>query len=122
MINKERNYGIDLLRIVAMFMVVILHILGRGGILDATVAYSSNYYIAWFMEIATFGAVNCYAIISGYVGYNRKIKYSNLINILFCAGFYIVLLTVAGYFVVPGADIESVKNSLFHIRMVDGGI
>lgn len=29
--NKNRNYGIDLLRIVSMFMVVNLHVLGRGG-------------------------------------------------------------------------------------------
>lgn len=27
------NYGIDLLKIVAMFLVLLLHILGHGGIL-----------------------------------------------------------------------------------------
>lgn len=74
MVNKERNYGIDMLRIVAMFMVIILHILGRGGILDSVKTFSPNYYIGWFMEIASFGAVNCYAIISGYVCYNKKNK------------------------------------------------
>ena len=34
--TKERNYGIDLLRIVSMFMVVVLHVVGHGDILDAT--------------------------------------------------------------------------------------
>ena len=29
--TKERNYGIDLLRIVSMMMVVILHINSMGG-------------------------------------------------------------------------------------------
>lgn len=28
---KERNYGIDLLRILSMFMVVLLHLCGFGG-------------------------------------------------------------------------------------------
>lgn len=33
---EERNYGIDLLRIVSMMMVVLLHVLGQGGILDGS--------------------------------------------------------------------------------------
>lgn len=33
--KNERNYGIDLLRLVLMYMVCILHTLGQGGILEA---------------------------------------------------------------------------------------
>lgn len=29
--KRERNYGIDMLRLLSMYMVVILHILGWGG-------------------------------------------------------------------------------------------
>lgn len=32
---QQRNSGIDLLRMVSMFMVVVLHVLGQGGILAA---------------------------------------------------------------------------------------
>jgi peptidoglycan/LPS O-acetylase OafA/YrhL len=32
--RKEYNYGIDLLRLIAMFMIVILHVLGKGGVLN----------------------------------------------------------------------------------------
>lgn len=100
-------------------MVVTLHILGRGGILNAAEPFSANYNIGWFLEIASFCTVDCYAIISGYVGYNRKTKYSNLVYIVLCAVFYLLVLTVIGYFTV-GGGIESVKNSLMHIRFVDG--
>lgn len=31
---KKRNVGIDLLRIVAMYMVVLLHIVTQGGVLS----------------------------------------------------------------------------------------
>ena len=31
--KKERNMGVELLRIVSMLMVVVLHILGQGGVL-----------------------------------------------------------------------------------------
>ena len=32
---NEKNYGIDALRILSMFMVTILHVLTQGGILNA---------------------------------------------------------------------------------------
>lgn len=32
---EQRNWGIDLLRMTAMWMVVILHILNKGGVLAA---------------------------------------------------------------------------------------
>ena len=33
--KNERNYGVDALRILAMLMVVVTHVMGVGGILDA---------------------------------------------------------------------------------------
>ena len=36
MLVREKNYGIDALRILSMFMVVGLHIFNAGGVLDAT--------------------------------------------------------------------------------------
>lgn len=35
--QKELNYGIELLRIVSMMMIVTLHVLGRGGVLEESV-------------------------------------------------------------------------------------
>ena len=78
-ITNERKYGIDLLRMIAMFMVVILHVLGQGGILNTVSSLSLNYEIAWFLEISAYCAVNCYALISGYVGINSKFKFTNII-------------------------------------------
>lgn len=75
--KKERNYGIDLLRIVSMIMVVLLHVLGAGGLLDAT--FGINNKSVWLLEVFAFCAVNCYALISGYVGVNSKFKLSNIL-------------------------------------------
>ncbi len=116
MLNKERNYGIDCLRVISMFMVVLLHVLGRGGVLQATKDLSINYGVSWFLEIAAYCAVNCYAIISGYVGYGRKIKYSNLIYLIFCVAFYIILITVLGCFFVPNISLKEIVKSLLHMR------
>lgn len=41
--KNERNYGIDLLRLVLMYMVCILHTLGQGGILEACELGTAEY-------------------------------------------------------------------------------
>ena len=97
----ERNYGIDLLRIGAMFMVVILHTLGQGGILGSATALSHQYEIAWFLEIAAYCAVNCYALISGYVGVNTEFKYYKIIVLWLQVVFYTLLITLIFSLIYP---------------------
>ena len=72
--KSERNYGIDLLRLIAMLFVVLLHCMGKGGILDNAVVNSSQYKVAWFIEICAYSAVDMFALISGYVLYTKKEK------------------------------------------------
>ena len=101
MIEKSRNYGIDLLRILCMYMVVILHILGQGGILEASPKGSVNWAIAWLMRIGVYCAVNCYGLISGYVGIDAKYKYSNWIVLWLRVLFYTIVITISFAFMVP---------------------
>ena len=97
------NYGIDALRMLAMLMVVTLHILGQGGVLDAAVFKSAQYEAAWFLEIAAYPAVNCYALISGYVGISAKYKYQNIIMLWLRVAFYTLSITLLYSILVPGA-------------------
>ena len=39
-------------RMIAMLMVVVLHILGKGGVLSACEPLSGQYELLWFLEIA----------------------------------------------------------------------
>ncbi len=78
---QNRNYGIDLLRIVSTFMICILHTLGRGGILGGTNFISIQYETAWLIETLCLCAVNCYGLISGYVGYRAKYRYSSYLSL-----------------------------------------
>ena len=70
--KTKRNYGIDFLRLFSMFLVTVLHVLGQGGVLSwATGAVSS---MSWLLEVIAYCAVNCFGIISGYVGYTEEKK------------------------------------------------
>ena len=42
---RERSAGLDLLRSLCMLMVVILHLLGRGGVMAAAVPFTPNYHL-----------------------------------------------------------------------------
>lgn len=93
----ERNYGIDLLRIISMFFVIILHCLGQGGILNNAKIDSIQYKFAWFIEICSYCAVNIFALISGYVSYTnkeKKVKYSNYIYNWLQIVFYGLIVTL----------------------------
>ncbi len=92
-IKSGRNYGIDLLRILSMFMVVVLHTLGKGGILSAVPKLSVNSEILWFIEILCYCAVNCFLMISGYVAVNSRYKYSSIISLWLHVIFYTVVIT-----------------------------
>lgn len=92
--KDKRNYGIDLLRLVSMLMVVILHVLGQGGVLAAEGASLASHESAWLLESMCICSVNCYALISGYVGLNGRFRVSNILQIWLQAIFYTVIITV----------------------------
>lgn len=112
-INK-RNSGIDLLRIISMIMIVILHILGHGGILKNLDLFSAGHYSAWTLEIIAYCAVNCYALISGYVGVSSKFRYSNLLNITINVVFYTLIITsLFGIFLPGSVNAQTFKKAVF---------
>lgn len=73
---STRFYGIDFIRVLSMFYVVILHTLGHGGILEATTNNSLQYYVCWYAEIWAYCAVDMLAMISGFLCVNKHIKIS----------------------------------------------
>lgn len=90
---KERLLGIDLLRMLSMLMILILHILGQGGILEAVIPLSAKYNIAWLLEIAAYCAVNCYALVTGYVSGESNFRYSRMLVLWLQVLFYTLLIT-----------------------------
>lgn len=100
---SNRNYGIDLLRIVAMYMIVVLHILTYGGILISAKHTSPQYITANIICIAVYCGSNCFALISGYVGADTKPKYSRLIIIWLRILYYSLGITFFFYCFIPNS-------------------
>jgi surface polysaccharide O-acyltransferase-like enzyme len=79
--TNKRNYGIDLLRIIAMFFVVILHTIGHGGVLKTSDSIFS-FALNWFLETFAMPAVTLFVLISGFVGFRSNKPFPKLKNII----------------------------------------
>lgn len=104
--NKENNKSIsrdtnfELLRIIAMLMIVTLHFNCHGKVMYYVEPFSKKYYYTFFIEYASLIAVNLYVMISGYYMIKSKFKAKKIIKIylqvLFYSGFIYLLLLSLG--------------------------
>lgn len=91
--NKKRQANFELLRIVAMFMIIALHYLVKGGIAVPFAENDSSVnYVAWLIEAFCIVAVNCYILISGYFLVESAWKPGRIISLLCQVLFYAILI------------------------------
>ena len=122
--QNQRNYGIDLLRILSMFLVVVLHTLGHGGVLQNCISYSLNYYTAWFLETAAYCAVDVFAMITGYVMINTKFSSFKIIPLWLTVFFYSLIIPIL-FKIVPSLSLlhevtfsELIKGIFFPVLSI----
>lgn len=100
-ISKERNMGIELLRIVAILMIMILHTMGQGGVLSNAAPLSKGYEVAYLLEALSYSSGAIFGIVAGYVGLKSSGKISNIVYIWLEVLFYTVIITGIFAFVMP---------------------
>lgn len=101
--KQEHIYGIDLLRILCMFMICLVHVLGNGGVLEACQDDRLRKFLVYFLEAASYCCVDCYALISGYVGLNAGRKYTNIVMLWIEVVFYNIIITALFANFMPGS-------------------
>ena len=103
--QKTRIYGLDIWRIIAMFMIVFLHVSGHGGIpnqLRESAPLSINYYISTFLHYFSNVGVNIFVLLTGYLYADRKLKIANLLNIVYAVIFYSMAFWIFQKIMHPG--------------------
>ena len=93
--SGKRNIGVDLLRLVAVFMIVLLHVLGVPGVLG-------NGLSLW-VKVFLLGAFNVIALIAGYAYCIEKFNFGRVIRlwvtgIFYGVVFYLITAAVKGGF------------------------
>lgn len=92
--KKQRNCGVDCLRIVAMFAIVLQHCILHSGILHEQNILSVKYGLVDLVIFFCFGAVNTYLLISGYININTKYKPSRIMYLWIEVVFYNLVITI----------------------------
>lgn len=121
--GPKRMANLELLRCAAMMMVVVLHYLGKGGLLaDLTKEHLSGAELtAWLLECFCAVAVNVYMILSGYFLCMSSFKLSRLIQLYLQVWGYSVLFgligALSGVMVETDFDTHYLLTLLFPVSM-----
>lgn len=87
--GKARQVNIELLRIIAMLMVVTLHYLVKGRALVSLIEDTGALnMLLWFVEALCIVTINLYVLISGYFLVDAEWKISRLVTLWFQVMFY----------------------------------
>lgn len=93
----ERQSNLELLRIIAMIMVITVHYVGHGRVLDNVEVFSLNFYVSNLMQAFTTFSVPIYVMISAYFMCEKEFKLKRVFKIWLQVFFYsisIYLLTL----------------------------
>lgn len=120
--KKKRIANMELLRIIAMLMVVMLHYLSKGMQLPAmTGPQGVRGMLAWGMESLAIVAVNVYMLISGYFLTEGRFRTGRLIQLVCQVLFYSILVTAVllctGQLVLSDLTIYELLQVLFPLEM-----
>ena len=120
--GKERQANFELLRIVAMYMVVVLHYLVKGGAEISLVEDTGMAnLLVWLLKGFCIVAVNLYVLLSGYFLLEAKWKVSRVVELWLQVMFYSVgvplVCLVLGIGDVPNWGFYDWINVIFPIQM-----
>ena len=112
---KERDGRFEILRILAMFMIITMHYLGNGDLLNPLSMDKSGANIAfWLVEALCFASVNVYVMISGYYSVDTRFSLRKFIK-LWCEIFFYSVVIGAVCFAAGIVSFEEHAN-LFELQ------
>ena len=107
MLKSSRKFGLDLLRVLAMFGIIGLHLINQGGLLTNTVNSGKSYVSVLFFLVLFYCSVDIFGVLSGYLLFNKKENNKLRLKSLLCTMFfYCVIITLVFYIF----NIENVRS------------
>lgn len=111
--TTKRNLGIDALRAVSMFFVIILHILGQGGVLGAAEGGSVKRAVLDLLNILAYCAVDIYGITTGYLMCEKRFKLSRIAKLWLTTVFWSVAVSCVFFALDPASRTLEEAVSMF---------
>ena len=120
-VETGRMQGPEVLRCIAMMMVIILHFLDKGKYLEPLEGsgMTNTGMFAWLLEAFAISAVNLYMLISGYFLCETSFKLSRIITLLIQVWTYSVLVgaggILLGFYPIESVTLHDILVILFPI-------
>lgn len=111
--KNNRNLGIDLLRALAMFLVILWHLVGQGGLLAHTEPGSAKYWVLSFVQVLSCCCVNLYGLTTGYVMWDKPFRLSRVTKLWVTTVFWSVAVSCAFFVLMPESRTLSEMVSMF---------
>ncbi len=111
---KKRNPSFELLRVIAMFMILMLHYNGAtGALLQLGLPATGVGIFANVIEAFAISGINTYVLISGFFLSRSSVKISRIIKLICQVYFYTFLISIA--MVIVGTFTLHENNSLYKL-------
>lgn len=103
----KRIYGIDVLKMMAMVMVVMLHVMGSGGVFGVCAENARSFHFAGFKVFysACMCAVDCFVLATGYVMCRHTFKYGRIFKLWAEVVFYALGMLIVAKCFFPSIEI-----------------
>lgn len=111
--KSGRNFGIDLLRGVAMFLVILWHFIGQGGLLSHAESGSVKYWVLCFVQILSICCVNLYGLTTGYMMCDKPFRLSRIAKVWATTVFWSVAVSCVFFALVPESRTVEAMVSMF---------
>ena len=110
---KKRDTNFELLRIIAMFMIVTLHYTQNSGVLENNGTYTLQNIFFIFLNTVCSVGVNCFVLISGYYLITSKFKIQKIIHLwglvlFYSLGIYLLYKITTHSVVNPMSSVETI--------------
>ena len=92
--EKKRQVNLEILRMIAMFMIIVIHIVNHGWMIDLVREGTASYYIVWFLFGIGFTSINLYILISGYFLITSKFSSWKVLRMALQVLFYALGITL----------------------------
>lgn len=120
----KRQANFELLRVISMMMVIVLHYLSKGGLLDLQAeTMGEGKTVFWILEVLCIVAVNAYVLISGYFMVKTEYSIPKIIGIWCQVFFYSVVIAVISCLagICDVKEVLCLRNILFYLFPVVNG-
>ena len=111
--KSGRNFGIDLLRGLAMFLVILWHFIGQGGLLVYAEPGSVKYWVLCFVQILSACCVNLYGLTTGYMMCDKPFRLSRIAKLWATTVFWSVTVSCVFFVLVPESRTVESMVSMF---------